>query len=153
VPNLVLSTVGADATKRTVQADWTFNQQLDGVTQSFVRIDWGDGTVDAVASGTTTKQHQYGAGVPANLIREAEVVLLGNDVTVTRRIQIGSASPPIYNPPTDDIIEWGSHTSFDEALEDAKLVLPLPNPQEEGPAGNKGIKKTPFPSPVRNMGR
>lgn len=152
MPNLVLSTVGADATKRTVQADWTFSQPLDGVTQSFVRIDWGDGTVDAVASGTTTKQHQYGAGVPANLIREAEVVLLGNDVTVTRRIQIGSVSPPIYNPETADLITWGGDV-YQEALHDAKQVLPLPNPQEEGDPGNKGIKKTPFQSPVRQMSR
>lgn len=153
MPNLVLSHVGADATKQTVQADWTFNQQLDGVTQSHVRIDWGDGSaLDPVASGTTTKQHVYSGAKPVNLIREVEVVLLGNDVTVTRRISIGSAAPPMYNPETADQIVWGGDV-WQEALEDAKDVLPLPNPQQEGDPGNKGIKPTPFQSPVKQMSR
>ncbi len=153
MPNLILSQDAADSSHQTIKADWTFNQQLDGVTQSFVRIDWGDGTIDPVASGTTTKSHAYAVGAHGNIYKEVQVTLLGNDVTVTRRIEIGNKAGPYYNPETADVIDTPWTPVWDEALRDAEIVLPIPNPNVEGDPGNDGIKPTPFASPVRNMGR
>lgn len=126
MPDLKLSLDSGDATKKTVKADWTFNAALDGVSQSAIRIDWGDGTVDMVASGTTTKSHAYAATYEQMRL----VKLIGNDVTETERINImPGVSPPFYNPDLGNV-----HTvspmkdQYDKALEEAEKVLPQTSP-------------------------
>lgn len=134
MPDLKLALKGADATGKTVTATWTFNTALDGVSQSAVRIDWGDGTVSPIASGTATAEHAY----TTTYEKMVMVKLLGNDVTETERINImPGTSPPYFNPtpgaPRD------MQDVYAARLEDARKVMPQPTPWL-GPDNAKGLK-------------
>jgi len=126
VPDLKLKLASSDPTGRTVQADWTFNQKLDGVTQSFLRLDWGDGNVTNCPSGTSSATHAY----TSQYERMVYVKLLGNDVNEQERINIlPGLTPPFYDPDLGDL-----HTvnpqgdSYRRALADARKVMPAKSP-------------------------
>ena len=138
MPDLKLKLdLAGDSTGKKVQADWTFNQALDGVTQSFVRIDWGDGNITNVPSGTTSAQHSYATSYE----HEVYVKLLGNDVTVSRRILIMPGhTPPFYNPDEGNVHTVSPQGDvWDRALDDAKKVLPATSPWI-GADNAKGLK-------------
>jgi hypothetical protein len=138
MPDLKLSlNLAGDSTGKTVKADWTFNQALDGVTGSFVRIDWGDGTITPCATGVLSATHQYSIAYET----EVYVKLLGNDVTVSRRILAAPGhTPPFYNPDEGNVHTVSPQKDvWDRALDDAEKVLPATSPWI-GADNAKGLK-------------
>jgi hypothetical protein len=135
LPDLKLSLDATD--KKMVRADWTFDPKLDGVTQSFVRIDWGDGQINPCASGQLMATHQYAV----NYETMVYVKLLGNDVTVSRRIQVlPGVSPPFYNEDESNVHTVSPQGDvWDRALDDAEKVLPATSPWI-GADNAKGLK-------------
>jgi hypothetical protein len=127
----------ADSTRRTVKAEWTFDAKLDGVADGFVRIDWGDGTITPCATSVHAATHQYSIAYETMVY----VKLLGNDVTVSRRITAGQGLiPPFYNEDESNVHTVSPQGDvWDRALDDAKKVLPATSPWI-GADNAKGLK-------------